>query len=164
MRKRKWIFDSMPDERRKQRGFIIALLALATILTGCETREQTGTLMGAYSGAWIGSAFGRGPGGHVAGMLTGALIGGFIGNRIGAAMDEEDRRRAAEAQYWAFENGRRAEWRSPNGHYGYIEPQPYYYYHDMRCRQFSQSVIINGKPETMTGRACRGSDGVWREV
>jgi surface antigen len=93
-------------------------------------------------------------------MLTGALIGGFIGNRIGAAMDEQDRRRAAEVQYWAFENGQRAEWRSPNGHYGYIEPQPYYFDHDLRCRQFSQSVIINGKPETMTGRACRGPDGV----
>jgi hypothetical protein len=35
----------------KRRGFPIALLALTVFLTGCETREQTGTLMGAYSGA-----------------------------------------------------------------------------------------------------------------
>ena len=154
----------MPHGTMKRRGLPLALLALTVFLNSCATREETGTLMGASTGAWIGSAFGHGPGGHLAGMLGGALIGGFIGNRIGAAMDEEDRRRAAEAQYWAFENGQRAEWRSPNGHYGYIEPQPYYYYHEMRCRQFSQSVFINGRPETMVSRACRGPDGVWREV
>jgi surface antigen len=79
-------------------------------------------------------------------------------------MDDEDRRRAAEAQYAAFENGQRAEWRSPNGHYGYIEPRPYYSYRDMRCREFEQTVFINGRPETMVGRACRQPDGTWREV
>ena len=57
-------------------------------------------------------------------------------------MDEEDRRRAAAAQYTAFENGNRAEWRSPNGHYGYIEPQPVYYYNDMQCRAFSQTAYV----------------------
>jgi len=143
--------------------FIVALALLLTV-AGCETLEQTGTLFGSYTGALIGSTFGHGPGGHLAGMLGGALIGGFIGNRIGAAMDEEDRRRAAEAQYWAFENGKRAEWHNPNGHYGYIEPRPYYYYNDMACREFTQTVIINGKKETMVGKACRGPDGVWREA
>jgi surface antigen len=148
----------------RMKKLLLMALALSVLVAGCETKEQTGTLFGSYTGAMIGSAFGRGPGGHLAGMLGGALIGGFIGNRIGAAMDDEDRRRAAEAQYWAFENGQRAEWRNPNGHYGYIEPQSYYSYHDMRCRDFSQTVIINGKPESMVGRACRGPDGVWREV
>ena len=148
---------------RKLGPFLLAL-GLAVIAAGCETKEQTGTLYGASTGAIIGSTLGRGPGGHFAGMVGGALVGGFIGNRIGKAMDDEDRRRAAEAQYYAFENGQRADWRNPNGHYGYIEPQPVYYYHDMRCREFSQTVIINGRPETMIGRACRGPDGVWREV
>lgn len=91
-------------------------------------------------------------------------MGGFIGNRIGKSMDDEDRRRAYAAQMAAFENGQRADWNSPNGHYGYIEPRPIYYYHDMRCREFSQTVFINGHPETMVGRACRGPDGTWREV
>ncbi|MGA7329756.1 MAG: glycine zipper domain-containing protein [Rhodomicrobium sp.] len=148
---------------RKLGPFLLAL-ALAAIAAGCETKEQTGTLFGASTGALIGSTLGRGPGGHFAGMVGGALVGGFIGNRIGAAMDAEDRRRAAEAQYYAFENGQRADWRNPNGHYGYIEPQPVYYYHDMRCREFSQTVIINGRPETMIGKVCRGPDGVWREA
>ncbi len=154
---------TLGEKMRKLGPFLLAL-GLAVIAAGCETKEQTGTLFGASTGAMIGSTLGRGPGGHFAGMVGGALLGGFIGNRIGKAMDDEDRRRAAEAQYYAFENGQRADWRNPNGHYGYIEPQPVYYYHDMRCREFSQTVIINGRPETMIGRACRSPDGVWREV
>jgi len=144
-------------------GLLSIALALALITTGCATKEDTGTLVGAGTGALIGNQFGHG-GGKVAATIGGALIGGFIGNRIGKSMDDEDRRRAAEAQYAAFENGNRADWRSPNGHYGYIEPRPVYYYQDMRCREFSQTVFINGKPETMVGRACRNPDGTWHEV
>jgi surface antigen len=147
----------------KKLGLMIATLALTVIVAGCDTKEESGTLIGASTGALIGSTFGRGPA-RLAGMVGGAVVGGFIGNRIGKAMDDEDRRRAAEAQYAAFENGQRAEWRNPNGHYGYIEPRPVYYDHDRQCREFSQTVIINGKPETMVGRACRGPDGVWREA
>ncbi len=145
--------------------FGVLFMALAfTVLTGCATKEDTGTLVGASTGALIGSTMCRGPG-RVAGMVGGAIVGGFIGNRIGKAMDDEDRRRAYEAQMVAFERGDRAEWRNPNnGRYGYIEPRPVYYYHDMRCREFSQTVFINGRPETMVGRACRNPDGVWREV
>ena len=107
----------------KKLGLIFVSFAIAVLSAGCATHEDTGTLVGAGTGALIGSQFGRG-GGRVASTVAGAVVGGFIGNRIGASMDEEDRRRAAAAQYTAFENGNRAEWRSPNGHYGYIEPQP----------------------------------------
>jgi surface antigen len=148
----------------KRFGLLFMSLALAAVTVGCATKEDTGTLVGASTGAWIGNQFGHG-GGRVAATLGGALIGGFIGNRIGKSMDDEDRRRAAEAQYAAFERGERAEWRNPNnGRYGYIEPRPIYTYRDMRCREFEQTVFINGRPETMVGRACRQPDGTWREV
>ncbi len=146
----------------KKLGLIFTSFAIF-LAAGCANHEDSGTLFGATTGALIGSTFGRGPG-RIVGAVGGAVVGGFIGNRIGKAMDDEDRRRAAEAQYAAFENGERAEWRNPNGHYGYIEPRPIYYANDMKCREFTQSVIINGRPETMVGRACRGPDGVWREV
>jgi surface antigen len=147
----------------KKLGLLFMSLAFAALAAGCASKEDAGTLWGAGTGALIGNQFGHG-GGKVAATLGGALIGGFIGNRIGKSMDDEDRRRAAEAQYAAFENGQRAEWRSPNGHYGYIEPRPYYTYREMRCREFEQTVFINGRPETMVGRACRQPDGTWREV
>ena len=147
----------------KKLGLIFTTLAFAVLSVGCATKEDTGTLVGAGTGALIGNQFGSG-GGRVAATVAGAVIGGLIGNRIGASMDEEDRRRAAEAQYAAFEKGQRTEWRSQNGHYGYVTPQRTYTYNSLSCREYEQTVYINGKPETMTGKACRQPDGTWREV
>src|SRR3974390_3215364 len=136
----------------KKIGLLLIAFALAAVTAGCATKEEQGTIFGAGTGALLGNAMSRG---NPAATVGGAIIGGFIGNRIGKSMDDEDRRRAAEAQYAAFENGQRAEWRSPNGHYGYIEPRPYYTYREMRCREFEQTVYINGRPETIVGREGR---------
>ena len=46
----------------------------------------------------IGSQFGGSTGSRIAAGVAGAAIGGLVGNRIGAAMDDEDKRRAYEAQ------------------------------------------------------------------
>jgi surface antigen len=145
----------------KKLGLLFLALAFAVTASGCATKEDSGTLMGGATGALLGSAISHGSPG---GIIAGALVGGFIGNRIGKSMDDEDRRRAWEAQRAAFEDGRRADWRSPSGHYGYIEPRPVYTYHDMKCREFSQTVFVDGRPETMVGRACREQDGSWHEV
>ena len=75
----------------------------AVMATGCATKEDLGTLIGAGGGALLGSALSHGSPG---GIIAGALVGGFIGNRIGKSMDDEDRRRAYEAQVAAFEGGR----------------------------------------------------------
>jgi surface antigen len=148
----------------KKLGLMATALVLALFSSGCATKEDTGTLVGAGTGALIGNQFGKG-GGRVAATIGGALVGGFIGNRIGKSMDDEDRRRAAEAQYAAFENGQRSEWRNPNtGRYGYITPRPIYTYQSMTCRQFEQTIYVDGRPETMVGKACRQPDGTWREV
>jgi surface antigen len=152
-----------PRRDMKKLSLILASALLTIAAAGCASKEDAGTVYGAGLGALIGNQFGHG-GGRVAATVGGALIGGFIGNRIGKSMDDEDRRRAAEAQYYAFENGQRGEWRNPNGHYGYVEPRDYYTYQDMRCREFSQTIYIDGKRETMVGRACRYPDGTWREV
>ena len=147
----------------KKPNSILLTLAVAALAAGCATKEEFGTLIGASTGALLGSTLGRGPAGHAAGMLGGALVGGFIGNRIGASMDAEDRG-AQRRPNMGLRTRRTGQWRTPSGHYGYIEPRPIYYYRDMPCREFSQTVFIGGRPETMIGRACRGPDGVWREV
>jgi surface antigen len=145
----------------KKLGLLFVALGLTVLAAGCATKEESGTLIGASTGALLGSAMSHGSPG---GVIAGALVGGFVGNRIGASMDEEDRRRAYEAQVAAFEGGKRSDWRSPNGHYGYIEPRPVYYHQERKCREFSQTVFVNGRPETMVGRACKESDGSWHEV
>ena len=87
-------------------------------------------MLGALGGAAIGSQFGGGAGGHVAGALIGAGVGALIGNRIGASLDEQDKRRAYEAEMSALErgpSGAPVAWRNPDsGRYGSVVPGPAY--------------------------------------
>ena len=93
-------------------------------------KEVGGTLVGAGAGAAIGNAIGGSAGNRALGTITGAAIGGMLGNRIGAAMDDEDKRRAYAAQVQALESGPSGApvaWRNPDsGRYGSIVPGPAY--------------------------------------
>ena len=133
--------------------------------TGRGPRENTGTLIGALGGAAIGSQFGGGTGGHIAGALIGAGVGALIGNRIGAAMDDEDKRRAYAAQIDALDDGAPGapvSWRNPDsGRYGTVVPGPYYEARGRRCRSYTHTIYIGGKPQTARGTACRNPDGTW---
>src|SRR6187431_3234182 len=126
------------------------LLAVAgAMLAGCASdsgpKEVGGTLVGA-----------------------GAAIGGMLGNRIGAAMDDEDKRRAYAAQMQALDrgpSGAPVAWRNPDsGRYGSIVPGPAYEQNGMNCRQFTHTIYIDGKPQTARGTACRNPDGTWQPV
>jgi surface antigen len=136
--------------------------------TGTGPRENTGTLIGALGGAAIGSQFGGGTGERVAAAVAGAAIGGLIGNRIGAAMDDEDKQRAYEAQMQALESGPSGApvaWRNPDsGHYGSIVPGPAFDRRGAQCRPYTHTVYIGGRPETARGTACRNPDGTWTAV
>ena len=100
--------------------------------------------------------------------MIGAAVGGLLGNRIGAAMDDEDRRRAYEAQMAALETGRSGapvSWRNPDsGRYGTIVPGPAYEQRGMNCRQYTHTIYMEGRPETARGTACRNPDGSWTPV
>jgi surface antigen len=130
------------------RGMIMAGLS-ALVLSGCAgdrvtgtgANENTGTLLGAVGGALVGSQIGGGTGERVAAAVAGAAIGGLIGNRIGAALDDEDRRYAYEAQMQALDNGSPGApvgWRNADsGRYGTIVPGPYYDSRGQRCRSYT---------------------------
>jgi surface antigen len=146
--------------------------AAALALGGCASdpygtgpREGAGTAVGALTGAVIGSAFGGGTGERIGGAIAGAAIGGLIGNRIGAAMDEEDRRLAYEAEMAALEQGQVGApygWRNPgSGRYGNIVAGPVYVQRGSRCRSYTHTVYITGRPEVVRGTACRNPDGSW---
>jgi surface antigen len=128
-------------------------------------RENTGTLFGALGGALVGSQFGGGTKERVAAATAGALIGGLIGNRIGAALDDEDKRRAYEAQLEALERGNSGApvaWRNPDsGRYGSIVPGPAYDQGGHQCRQYTHTIYVDGRPQTARGTACRNPDGTW---
>jgi surface antigen len=155
---------------------IITVAALGAALSACAgdpvtgtgPKENTGTLVGALGGALIGSQFGGGPGERIAAGIAGAAIGGLIGNRIGAAMDDEDKRLAYEAQMDALErgpSGRPRAWRNPDsGRYGSIVPGPAYDRGGSKCRQYTHTIYIDGRPQTARGAACRNPDGTWTPV
>ena len=102
------------------------------------------------------------------GPAAGAAIGGMLGNRIGAAMDDEDKRRAYAAQVQALESGPSGApvaWRNPDsGRYGSIVPGPASEQNGMSCRQYTHTIYIDGKPQTARGAACRNPDGTWQPV
>ncbi|MDQ8728575.1 RT0821/Lpp0805 family surface protein [Bradyrhizobium sp. LHD-71] len=158
----------------KFKAGLFAVGALA--LGGCANdpygqtgpREGAGTALGALTGALVGSAFGGGTGERVGAAVAGAAIGGLIGNRIGASLDEEDRRYAYEAEMSALEQGQVGApvgWRNPgSGRYGNIVPGPVYVERGARCRSYTHTVYIGGRPEVVRGTACRNGDGSWTAV
>jgi len=98
-------------------GLSLAACAGSPDGSGPGPRENSGTLLGAGGGALLGAAVaGGGTGNRLAGAAVGGLLGGLIGNRIGAAMDDEDKRRAYEAQMDALERGQSGaptSWKNP---------------------------------------------------
>ncbi len=149
-------------------GFIIVTMvafALAACSADSGPKEAGGTAAGVVAGGIIGNAIGGSAGNRLAGTVIGAAVGGLIGNRIGASLDDEDRRRAYAAQMQALEagpSGAPVAWRNPDdGRYGNVVPGPYYENSGRRCRAFTHTIYINGRPELARGTACRASDGRW---
>ena len=154
---------------------LVLALAAATV-AGCAAdpysstpRQDSGVMTGALLGGVLGAAAGgRGAGNRLAGAAVGAVAGGLIGGAIGASMDEEDRRMAYAAEMQALESGAPGAavgWRSQRtAYYGSVVPGPYYESGGRRCRQFTHTVFVNGRPETARGTACRAPDGRWVAV
>jgi surface antigen len=159
-----------------QTAKLVAIALVGVALTGCAgdpaigtgPRENTGTLLGAVAGAAIGSQIGGGAGERIAAGIAGAAIGGLIGNRLGAALDDEDRQRAYAAQMDALERGSPGApvgWRNQDsGRYGTVVPGPAYDTRGMRCREYTHTIYIDGRPQTARGAACRNPDGTWNPV
>jgi surface antigen len=151
---------------------VLAVAWLGAAVAACSSdsgpKEVGGTLVGAGTGAVIGGAIGNASGNGAVGALAGAAIGSMIGNRIGAAMDDEDKRRAYAAQLQALESGPSGApvaWRNPDsGRYGSVVPGPAYAQNGTNCRQYTHTIYMDGKPQTARGTACRNPDGTWQPV
>ena len=149
----------------------LLLLVTALALGGCDLTTKSGAGEGT-------SAFGAGTGSSSAGAagdravataaLTNAELSRLIGHKIGAALNDDDRRLAYEAQIKALESGSPGApmpWRNPaSGRFGNIVPGPAYDRKGAQCRGYSHSVTIGGQLEIARGTACRSTDGVWTAV
>lgn len=135
---------------------LLSCLGVSVLAGGCATKSGTGAALGAGGGALVGHAVGGDTG-----MLVGALIGGAFGYTAGRAMEEEDRRRAATA----LEYNRPMEWRNPDTGYEYrLEPRNTRYIEGRECRDFRMLAEVDGRPDQITGTACRRPDGTWEAI
>lgn len=160
----------MPMSRAKAlRNSALALAAL-TALAGCQStagpREGIGALGGAVAGGVLGSQIGSGSG-QVLATVGGAVLGGLLGSEIGRRLDAQAQQQLYAAQYQALENGRPGApvvWQSPTGPRGQVVPSQQYQINSTVCRDYTSTVYIDGRPEVLTGSACRQPDGSWRQV
>jgi surface antigen len=142
---------------------IAALSALA--LAGCANgagfgpHRETGVLDTSFGAPTTTASTGR--------PTAGAPAGGVLGGPIGASLDERDRQRAYAAEMQALEHGEPGEptgWRGDAGRYGTIVPGAPYERGGTRCRDYSHSVYIDGRPQIARLTACRNPDGSWSPV
>lgn len=157
---------------RPTRIAAVAVLALSTMLAGCQTgsmgtKEGVGTVGGAVAGGLIGSRFGGGSGKLVA-VGIGTLLGAFAGREIGSSLDKADQAYAdrAATQAYAAPIGQRISWNNPqSGNQGVIVPvKDGYDGSGAYCREFQQTIVVGGRTEQAFGTACRQPDGSWKIV
>ncbi len=142
------------------------VLALAACAPGQVNKQTGGTLIGAGLGALTGSQIGGGRG-KLAAVAIGALAGAYLGSEVGKSLDRADRLAMKQTSQTALENnpvGRASSWSNPDsGHSGTVTPtRTYQTASGGPCREYQQTVTIDGRTEQAYGRACRQSDGSWK--
>lgn len=152
---------------------IFSLVALSVnVRAECQESsgggEILGTLAGAAIGGLVGSQFGSGTGKSVA-IGAGVVAGGFLGNRIGRELSCKDQEYHYDTTQNALETqktGQTSTWTNPDtGHSGEITPTRTYTAADgTPCREFEQTIFVDGDYENIQGTACRQPDGTWKPV
>lgn len=154
---------------------VAGMAAVGLTLAGCASdgstaldKQTIGSGLGAAAGVAIGSAIGQG-GGKTAAMIAGGLIGALIGSEAGRRLDERDRQMmqtTAQDALETYPSGSSATWSNPDsGAGGDFTPEPAFTDDAGQvCREYTQTITIDGRGETARGVACRQPDGTWRIV
>ena len=154
-------------------ALLVLLVASSGVAAECQDRsgsgnEVVGTLLGAAIGGLVGSQIGSGSGNKVA-IGAGVLAGGLLGNRVGQSLDCRDleyHNGTAQSALETQRTGSTSQWVNPDsGHSGTVTPVQTYQRDDgVYCRDFEQTITVDGETELAGGTACRQSDGSWRVV
>ncbi|MEQ8443283.1 MAG: RT0821/Lpp0805 family surface protein [Alphaproteobacteria bacterium] len=162
--------NSLVGTRRASKAVILALVASMGLAAcqGTGQRETIGGVGGAVLGGVLGAQVGRGTGQLVA-VGAGAVLGGLLGSYVGRSLDEADQQRMAQTTQVALEQQpdyATSSWVNPNtGHSGTVTPQSTYQNtNGQYCREFTQTVTIDGRRQEAYGTACRQPDGSWKIV
>lgn len=150
---------------------ILGIVLFSFSVSACESMKGgVGALLGGAGGAAIGSQFGKGTGQLVA-IAIGTLAGAWAGSEIGKSLDRADRLASQKATHDALESsptGKTVVWKNPDtGNSGKVTPTTTSNTREAGsrpCREFEQSILVDGKRESAYGRACRERDGTWKIV
>jgi len=145
---------------------ITPVVALCFGLVACSETVGPKAVGGAAVGATAGGLIGAAAGGGTAGIIGGALLGGLAGGALGDKLDQNDRKLAQENYYKSMEygaTGTTSTWRNPDsGHHGEITPMRTWETPSGPCREFKQTIYIDGQAQEGVGTACRQADGSWK--
>jgi surface antigen len=150
---------------------IAVLISVSMLaLVGCSSNTQSentgvGAVAGAVIGGVAGSAFGAGTGQAVAvgiGAVAGALLGGYIGHSMDHSDNQTmchtlDRNKTNHPSNWHNKKTGATYSMKPTSNVMSYNGNSY-------CRQYETTATISGKTQTVTGTACRQSNGSWRTV
>jgi len=133
-----------------------------------STEGVIGGIAGAALGGFLGSRIGSGSGQTFA-TIGGVLAGGLLGNQVATRLtcqDQQSLYTTTQSGLETYPTGRAASWNNPDsGHYGTVTPtRTYQNAGGQNCREFRQTIYIDGRAETGTGQACRQPDGTWRII
>lgn len=133
---------------------------------GMGNKQTVGTAGGALVGGILGSRMGKGSG-QLWATGAGALLGAFAGSSIGKSLDKADmayHQQAVNTAYGAPLN-KEINWNNPeSGHYGSVTPirEGRQGSTGALCRQYKQTIVVDGRSETALGTACQNADGTWQ--
>ena len=86
-----------------------------------------------------------------------------LGSELGKSLDRADRLAQSQATQTALEGnptGTPTTWTNlDTGHMGKVTPVKTFESAGRPCREFTQTIMIDGKTETVTGQACRDGQG-----
>ena len=149
---------------------ILLVTTVALSLGACQTmgnhapKASVGTLLGGAMGGLAGSQVGGGKGKLVA-VGLGAVLGAFMGNSVGASLDELDKMKMQKTSQYTLErsrDGQASAWYNPNnGNSGTVTPTRTVKENGRYCREYQQTVTIDGNTQKAYGKACRQPDCSW---
>ncbi|QTL05748.1 hypothetical protein J5J86_10900 [Aquabacter sp. L1I39] len=138
-----------------------AVVLGSALLAGCVTDGETKP-----PGAGMFASLGPTPAPETKGLV--AAPGGLLGGAFGTGLDDGDRQRAMTAETTALETGGPGSpvgWRGDNGAHGTVIAGPAYSRPNYaRCRDFTHTIYLQGKPQLSRGVACRTPEGNWVAV
>ena len=152
--------------------FRVVLAAAPLFLFGCSTNsgvapEGLGAGLGAVAGGVAGNQFGSGKT-KAATTILGAAAGGIVGFGLGQWLAPHDQAIAESTQQSALERGqsrKQVAWTGgQNSSRGEFTPGAPYKLGTRHCRDYTHTIYVGSRPQSMNGTACRNPDGTWSKA